>query len=158
MKRLLFLVTILFGLLSSSLAQNGEAFDQFYRYVEVKNKDIRPHLPGETIDHFTGNLSIVQEDMSFPGKGGLDLRIIRTYSSKIWQRSDVSSTNQPLLVDVSRAVIGFGWALHMGRVRDPYATGPSLYPVYEAPDGPAHAFYPCLSANTSESPACVTGG
>jgi RHS repeat-associated protein len=138
-------------------AQAGDVFDQFYRYVEVKNKTFEAHLPGEIIDHFTGNLSIVQEDMSFPGKAGLDLRIVRTYSSKIWQRSDTSSTNQPLLVDATRVAIGFGWSMHMGRVQDPYATGPSSYPVYEGPEGAAHVFYPCLSASTSNSPACVGG-
>jgi hypothetical protein len=72
-------------------AQAGDVFDQFYRYVEIKNKVIEPHLPGETIDYFTGNLTIAQEDLSLPGIAGLDLHIIRTYSSKIWGRSDFPS-------------------------------------------------------------------
>ena len=157
MKRLMILAPILLILRSATFAQNVDVFDQFYRYVETKNKTYVHHLPGEIVDHFTGNLTIVQEDMSFPGKAGLDLRVIRTYSSKIWQRSDTSSTNQPLVVDVSRAVIGFGWSMHMGRVRDPYATGAPSYPVYEGPEGAAHVFYPCLSVKTADSPACITG-
>ncbi len=88
----------------------GDVLDQFYRYTENKNKTFEPHLPGEVIDHFTGNLTIVQEDMSFPGKAGLDVRIIRTYSSKIWGRSDVVASRESLLSDKERSPIGFGWS------------------------------------------------
>jgi len=90
--------------------QVGDTFDQFFRYVEVKNKVIESHLPGETVDHFSGNLRIVQEDMAFPGQGGLDLRIMRVYSSKIWGRSDLFSperltiTRSRLLPLLSRIV------------------------------------------------------
>src|SRR5947209_8524514 len=79
------ILTVSWGLVfpSISVAQNnGDVFDQFFRYTEVKNRAIEPHLPGEIIDHFTGNLRIIHEDLFLPGQGGLDLHILRTYSSK----------------------------------------------------------------------------
>jgi RHS repeat-associated protein len=121
----------------------GDVFDQFFRYVEVKNRVIEPHLPGETIDHFTGNLTVVHEDMSFPGIAGLDLQIIRTYSSKIWGRSDLLDS-EPLLADKEQSPVGFGWSMHMGRVRAPVGQNP----VYQAPDGSSHVFYLAGGANT----------
>ena len=150
-----FLVVILAGLFSlPSPAQQGDVFDQFYRYVEVKNKAIEPHLPGESVDHFTGTLRIVQEDMFLPGKAGLDLRIIRTYSSRIWGRSDLL-TNEPLIADKEPTSVGFGWSMHMGRIRNPNASGQLVgtcgggdFPIYEAPDGTARVFYPESSSMT----------
>ncbi|HZM69435.1 MAG TPA: hypothetical protein VFB95_03600, partial [Candidatus Cryosericum sp.] len=73
-----------------ALFADGDVQDQFYRHVEIKNKTFEPHLPGETVDHFTGTLSIVQEDLSLPGKAGLDLKIVRAYSSRIWGRTDIA--------------------------------------------------------------------
>jgi hypothetical protein len=40
-----------FGL-SNTACADGDVFDQFFRYLEIKNRDIDPHLPGETIDYF----------------------------------------------------------------------------------------------------------
>lgn len=89
---------------SMSLAA-GDVFDQFYRYVEVKNKTFEPHLPGEKVDHFAWTLRIVKEDMSFPGHAGLDLRIIRTYSCTIWERSDLlGTTSSRFLLTMSQAL------------------------------------------------------
>src|SRR5262245_56819111 len=125
----------------------GDVQDQFYRHVEVKNKTFEPHLPGETVDHFTGTLRIVQEDLSLPGKAGLDLRIVRAYSSRIWGRADALDA-EPLLAEKDPSPLGYGWSIHMGRLQKPTATGQPLtcgggdYPVYEAPDGNARTFYP----------------
>lgn len=152
--RIAFALTLV-GTLAAGNSPAADVFDQFYRYVESKNKRIEPHLPGERIDHFTGNLSISQEDLALPGKGGLDLRIIRTYSSKIWQRSDVASSTQPLLIDVNHMPMGFGWSLHMGRVRDPYATGPT-FPVFESQVASSRAFCPCAGVSTANSPGCTS--
>ena len=122
----------------SAMAQpTGDVADQFYRHVEKKNKSFEPHLPGETVDHFTGNLRIVEEDLALPGHAGLDLRIVRTYSSKIWGRTDLLAP-EPLLADKDPSPIGFGWTMHMGRIRNPNASamqtpcGGADYPVYEA--------------------------
>src|SRR6185369_8487068 len=130
--------------------QVGDTFDQFFRYVEVKNKVIESHLPGETVDHFSGNLRIVQEDMAFPGQGGLDLRIMRVYSSKIWGRSDLFSP-EPFLAGKELTDVGLGWSMHMGRVRAPNAFGQppaGTVPVFEAQDGSSHAFYQITGSST----------
>src|SRR5580765_5686739 len=99
MQRLLIFIAALSILRTDASAQPlGDVLDNFYRFVEIKDKHFEPHLPGETVDPFTGTLRIVQEDMSFPGKAGLDLHLIRTYSSKIWGRTDLL-TAEPLLAD-----------------------------------------------------------
>jgi len=141
-------------LFSSSVLATSDVFDQFYRYVETKNKIIEPHLPGEVVDPFTGTLRIVQEDLFLPGRAGLDLRIIRTYSSKVWGRSDAPSVDS-LLADKEPTPVGFGWSMHMGRLRNPNATAQPLpcgggdYPVYEAADGSARVFYPDVGSNVN---------
>src|SRR5687767_4038605 len=45
----------------------------------------------ESIDPFTGNLSLVHTDIHLPGNGGFDLLIRRSYNSRIWGRRDVSN-------------------------------------------------------------------
>ena len=138
-------------LLAGVLAAPSEAFaagdvqDQFYRHVEIKNKVLEPHLPGEVVDHFTGTLRILQEDLVLPGKAGLDLKIVRSYFSRISGRAQADSITCWRRRTLS---LGFGWAIHMGRLQRPTATGQPLtcgggdYPVYEAPDGTARTFYP----------------
>jgi hypothetical protein len=153
------IVATLFAISLQATNAADDGFDQFYRFVEVKNKVIEPHLPGEMIDRFTGDLHIVQRDLFFPGKGGLDLDLVRTYSSKIWLRSDTTNTLEPLLANVN-SPIGFGWSIHMGFVRDPNPTGATTnpsFPVYEAPNGSSRVFYPCLNVGETDSPACATG-
>jgi hypothetical protein len=136
---------MLVGSSDAALAQSkGDVFDQFFRYVEIKSRAPDPHLPGETVDHFSGTLRIVQEDLTLPGKAGLDLHVVRTYSSKIRGRSDLLAA-EPFLADKEPTIVGLGWSLHMGRVRYPLAFGQppfSQVPVYEAPQGTTHAFYP----------------
>jgi RHS repeat-associated protein len=133
--------------LSAGAHADGDVQDQFYRHVEIKNKTFEAHLPGETVDHFTGTLRIVQEDLFLPGKGGLDLRIVRAYSSRIWGRADGIDA-EPLLAEKDPSPLGYGWSIHMGRLQRPFATGQPTacgggdYPVYEAPDGTARTFYP----------------
>jgi RHS repeat-associated protein len=130
----------------------GDVFDQFFRHTETRNKVFVHELPGETVDPFTGTLRLIQTDLVLPGKAGLDLRIVRSYSSKIWGRSDALDM-EPLLAEKERTVLGYGWSLHMGRLRNPHASGQSGicsgdFPVYEAPDGSSHVFYPAPGSNT----------
>ena len=147
MRALVILLSLVFYLLhvAQVAAQSvGDVFDQFFRYIEVKNRVIEPHLPGETIDFFTGNLRISQEDLFLPGRGGLDLHVVRTYSSKIWGRSDIIN-DETLIAGKEPSFIGFGWSMHMGRLRNPTPTlsgpPPRQYPVYEGPDGTSRVFY-----------------
>jgi RHS repeat-associated protein len=133
--------------------QFGDVLDQFFRFTEKENRVQVPQLDGESVDPFSGNLRIVRSDLKLPGKAGLDLEIVRTYSSKVWARADELS-DTPLLAEGEHSVLGYGWSLHMGRLRNPGAGGSSGYcggdfPVYEAPDGSARVFYP-LEGSDSE--------
>lgn len=126
---------------------HGDVFDQFFRYTEPENRAQFQELPGETVDPFTGTLTIVRKDLVLPGKAGLDLVIMRTYGSKIWGRSDFLDYTDSLLAEKERSVLGYGWSFHMGRLKNPYATGESGFcsgdfPVLEGPDGSARVFYP----------------
>lgn len=91
----------------------------------------------EQIDPFSGNMKIIQTDLELPQNGGLELKIMRTYDSAIYGRHDNMSA---YIVDVDeRSPLGIGWKLHMGIVKNPFAT--SGNPVYEAPDGSQHVLY-----------------
>jgi RHS repeat-associated protein len=126
--------------------QHGDVFDQFFRYTESENHAFFSEMPGETVDPFTGTLRLVKTDVMLPGAAGLDLRIVRTYSSKIWGRADMLDM-EPLLAEKENSVLGYGWTFHFGRLRDPTAMGDvsicySSYPVFEDQEGNAHVFYP----------------
>ncbi len=130
----------------------GDVFDQFFRYTEKEHKAFFEGTPEETVDPFTGTLRIVHTDLVLPGKAGLDLRVVRAYSSKIWGRADLLDA-EPLLAEKERSVLGYGWTSHMGRLKNPNATGQSAtcsgdFPIYEAPDGTARVFYPAPGSNT----------
>jgi len=133
--------------------QHGDVFDQFFRYTEKENRAFFSEMPGETIDPFTGTLQLVKQDLVLPGKGGLDLRIVRSYSSKVWGRADLLDAD-PLLAEKEPSVLGYGWTFHFGRLKNPNATGQQTsvcsgdFPVYEEPDGSARVFYPVPGSNT----------
>lgn len=132
---------------------SGDVFDQFHRYMEIEHKVFSQEMPGETVDPFTGILRIVQTDLVLPGKAGLDLQIVRAYSSKIWGRADLFDM-EPLLAEKEHSVLGYGWTFHMGRVKNPFASGQygmcsGDFPIYEAPDGSSRVFYPMRGSNNS---------
>lgn len=135
----------------STAAATVNVFDPFFRYREDEQKAFFQQLSNETIDPFTGTLSIVHEDFFLPGRAGLDLHIVRAYSSKIWSRTDSPETS---LAETENAPLGYGWTLHMGRLRNPNGSGQSGscsgdFPVYEAPDGSARVFYPVTGSSSS---------
>lgn len=108
--------------------------DPFY----TKGKPVPLSTVTERVDPFSGHLTIVQRDIHLPGNAGLDLNIVRTYSSAIWGRRD---TSFPGMVAVNaRSPLGIGWSLHMGEVRNPNGTGSANRflpnnPVAAMPDG-----------------------
>ena len=84
----------------------------------------------ESVDPFTGNVNLLHTDVILPGNGGLDLKIQRSYNSRIWGRRD----GVPTLVAASEAsVMGIGWSFHFGRVRNPFGSGSGKRAVKEAP-------------------------
>ncbi len=94
----------------------------------VQNRDFFSQLPYEHIDPLSGNLVLTFTDLVLPGNAGFDLRIQRTYNSKIYRSF---STSGDLLDEDSPA--GVGWTMHLGRVLNPEALGAP--PVIEMPDG-----------------------
>lgn len=95
-------------------------------------------LPYEHIDPLTGNLLLTFTDLSLPGNAGFDLRIQRTYNSKIhadYQRNGVR------LGEDSWA--GVGWRIHFGRLLNSTAAVPG--PI-EMPDGSQHKLFNHISS------------
>ena len=48
------------------------------------NRELVSQLPFEHVDPMTGNLLLTFTDLELPGNGGFDLRIQRTYNSKVY--------------------------------------------------------------------------
>jgi hypothetical protein len=94
-------------------------------------------LPFEHVDPLSGNLLLTFTDLVLPGNAGFDLRIERSYNSKIF-RDYQTNPNGGLIEEDSWA--GIGWRLHLGRV----LLGPTGLgrPVIQMPDGSDHpAFF-----------------
>ena len=81
-------------------------------------------LPYEHIDPLTGGLVLTFTDLVLPGNAGFNLKIQRSYSSKIY-----SDPTTGALAEDSWA--GIGWTMHLGRIIDPHLPNPIL----ELPDG-----------------------
>src|SRR5258708_25413071 len=148
---------VLIGLIAVSgvgetVAQQSDVFDQFFRYTETEHRAFYDGLPSENIDPFSGTLRIVQTDLVLRGRGGHDLRIVRSYSSKIWGRTDVQNLTS-LIAETDRSLLGYGWIFHMGRLKNPNGSGQQLgpcaadYPFLELPDGSSRVFYRVTATN-----------
>ena len=98
------------------------------------NRELVSQLPFEHIDPMTGNLLLTFTDLELPGNAGFDLRIQRTYNSKIYK--DYSSLGAAVAED---SWAGIGWRLHFGRVYLHPSSSPG--PVIEMPDGSRHQTY-----------------
>lgn len=105
-------------------------------------RDYFSELPYEHIDPLTGNLLLTFTDLVLPGNAGLELRIQRTYNSKIY-------VGYPGLTLREDSWAGVGWTLHMGRIRNPSAGIPG--PI-EMPDGSQHELF----TNSSPSGTFIT--
>ena len=100
-------------------------------------REFLSELPFEHVDPMTGNLLLTFTDLVLPGNAGFDLRVQRTYNSKIYE--NYSTGGWVGFREDSWA--GIGWQLHFGRVSvfptQPTAPGP----VIEMPDGSQHQAY-----------------
>ncbi len=96
------------------------------------NREFVSQLPFEHIDPMTGNLLLTYTDLELPGNAGFNLRIQRTYNSKIY--ASYSNLAGYSLAEDSWA--GLGWTLHFGRVLEHNAISPG--PIIEMPDGSRH--------------------
>jgi hypothetical protein len=89
-------------------------------------------LPEESVDLFTGNVTLRYLDYRLPGPNGLDVEIWRVYNSKILQ-----DQSGGVKAD-HKSWVGIGWTMHMGRVHN-YDT---TTPIIEFPDGRWETTYP----------------
>lgn len=107
------------------------------------NREFFSQLPFEHIDSMTGNLLLTFTDLVLPGNAGFDLRIQRTYNSKIY---DLYTNVGGYSLDED-SWAGLGWTLHLGRVLNP--NNPNSAPIIEMPDGSRHQLYRHLDGNTN---------
>ena len=94
-------------------------------------------MPEESIDSFTGKVNLKYTDLHLPGKGGLDLNVVRTYSSCIRERvpwADQSIYQQKFIPETS---LGLGWDIHYGRILNRTCDTPTIV----MPDGSRHVAY-----------------
>jgi len=103
-------------------------------------RETASELPFEHIDPMTGNLLLTFTDLVLPGNAGFDLRIQRTYNSKIFEELAIKK-------HIEDSWAGLGWSLHFGRVLNPNSVLPG--PVVEMPDGSRHQLYLHQDGNTS---------
>src|SRR5438552_4774023 len=87
-------LVILAGVAPQALAQSSND-DPFYGQKGtaqiIEERRIAPFQQvQESVDPFTGNLNLLHTDVFLPGNGGQDLRIQRSYNSRIWGRRDAS--------------------------------------------------------------------
>jgi YD repeat-containing protein len=139
----------------SLAATTDDVQEPFFRGIPQPEHRAFVKGPQESVDPFSGTLLLVHTDLVLPGRGGLDLKIIRTYSSKIWGRADYTSVSDGLIAAKERSPLGLGWQMHQGRLRNPWHNGwdpctlGDTPPVFELPDGTSITFYPTDSTNTN---------
>jgi YD repeat-containing protein len=113
---------LLFMIIGSHLYAQSGVFD---RTGIIPGHGSYSSLPEESVDLFTGNVTLRYLDYRLPGPNGLDVEIWRVYNSKIL--TDQSGSVQA----DHKSWVGVGWTMHMGRVHN-YDT---TTPIIEFPDG-----------------------
>lgn len=133
---LLFLAISLMPSLLVSAAEEVFEEETFYG-----TRGFNPHRKyvnrafNEHVDPYTGNLLLTYTDIYLPGDGGLDLKIQRTYNSKIRkEKTGVWDVTDDDLIECDYA--GIGWGLHLGKVYPLSQLRPT--PAVEMPDGSVH--------------------
>ena len=127
-----FLFFVFFLIISRSLFAQSGIFD---RTGIIPGHGSYSSVPEESVDLFTGNVTLRYLDYSLPGPNGLDVKIWRVYNSKVL--NDRQSGN-PTLQAERRSWVGIGWTMHMGRVHN-YLTDT---PIIEFPDGRLETAWP----------------
>ena len=153
-------ILLVSGLLSNhtvALADDVALIPDYYNEAGIS--DIRQDVSSysnEFIDPFTGSLQWHNTDLSIPGNGGFDLKLLRSYNSALVSPSDqlgsFNGGNKPL---------GVGWQMHMGKViskSDAKVCSNTIVstidnPVLELPDGSSQIF----SFTTDSNARVMTG-
>jgi YD repeat-containing protein len=93
------------------------AFGENYDEVGFKkNKTYLKFSPEEYVNVFSGDLLLTHTDINLPGNGGLDLKLQRTYNSKLF--ADFTNINNPTISGLTLGSLGLGWDMHFGRISD----------------------------------------
>ncbi len=94
-------------------------------------------MPEESIDTFTGKVNLTYTDLHLSGKGGLDVNVLRTYSSCIKERTPWGDDNIFTQKFIPETCLGLGWDIHFGKILNM----DSDTPVIVMPDGSRHVAY-----------------
>jgi YD repeat-containing protein len=116
----------------------GENYDEL---GFKKNKAYLKFSPEEYVNVFSGNLLVTHTDLTLPGNGGLDLKLQRTYNSKLF--ADFRNIDNPTISGLTLGSLGLGWDMHFGRISDYGLTvinDPNEF-FLQMPDGSIHQIY-----------------
>lgn len=97
----------------------------------------------------TGNLLLTFTDLVLPGNAGFDLKIQRTYNSKIFPNYDDGDGSIKAPSEDTWA--GVGWTFHLGRIPEPTVAF-DVPPPIEMPDGSRHPLYHHIAPNSALCP------
>ena len=94
----------------------------------------------ESVNIYSGTLSLTYKDIVIPGEGGFDITVYRTYNTPSIQKNFGST---------GASIHGAGWDMHMGRILQLDYPGTcqvslddsSKNPVLELPDGRREVLY-----------------
>lgn len=112
--------------LTLSLKAESGIYD---RFGIINEHGAHGAVPEENIDLFTGNLTLKNLDIHFPGPNGFDLNIWRVYNSKVLK--DRFPGGGWGIQQEPYSWVGFGWSMHMGRLH----SSNTETPIVEYPDG-----------------------
>ena len=133
--RVLRAITCGVAVLAAGAAGRVLADDMFDATGFDRKRETFTQLPYEHIDPMTGNLILTFTDLVLPGNAGFDLKIQRTYNSKIYRNYETQGTTLG-----EDTWVGVGWTMHLGRVFNPHSTD-TAPPVIEMSDGSRHKTY-----------------
>ena len=100
---------------ATPLSHAQEVIPDYYREPGLNpNRGYQNQHFSEYIDPFTGKLKLTYVDAHIPGNGGLDINVVRAYTSPDGQASGADP----------RLTTGYGWTMHFGRLLRVGATNP----------------------------------
>ncbi len=140
-KTAVFLALATQGLVMLGAATAGAADADIDNRGFNARRDFVSQLPFESADPMTGNVILSFTDLVLPGNAGFDLRVQRTYNSKIYSNYD-GAGGYTLIPD---SWAGLGWSLHFGRIHGLNGTSPTV----EMSDGSQHRFFHHMDGNTN---------
>ena len=137
LRRLLFLF-LATSLIFPVVASAEDPYQEEAIYAAPGFNPQRPYFnqtAREHVDPYTGNVLLTYTDIYLPGDGGLDLKVQRTYNSKIHKEKNGYDVSEADLIECDYA--GIGWSLHMGKVY-PLRLPQRPIPKVVMPDGSVH--------------------